>query len=467
MEVVQEAAAAADHGQEAAAGGEILHRLLEVGGQVVDAIGQDGNLDVRGAGVLLVQAVTCNDLTFRRRSHKVIDHRMTKSRGVNDFSVVEGGRSRVEGGRWKVERVVNVKVLRERLGARIRLTPSAIFHLPSSVRRVMGALVFVVLGMVNGSAAQETGWKEDLTRMGLEVPIEELEKGEIVGQKWMVQGAGPGFLGARAFFIAPAKPSEVAQKVLEFDPTRGKTLEWSAEGSVKLYEPFSRPPTAENWARFREALGKAPFEILLQVEGRKEGRIHLHPEEIKKVAEGKVDGWVQVLEERIRVYHRGGWKENAGVPAGPDSLIDFDENLREVMKANGPVRDEFRRVLTALAYGGQDKKEPVEVQDYWQLMEVDKSPAVALGCAVMKEGGGGRYEVADMHYFVSNGYFGAVSLYGIWPYGEGRSLVCRIDAVETDPYQLSQATARMIGEGLFMREVKAGCQTILDKIKGS
>ena len=26
--------------------------------------------------------------------------------------------------------------------------------------------------------------------------------------------------------------------------------------------------------------------------------------------------------------------------------------------------------------------------------------------------------------------------------------------------------ARMIGEGLFMREVKAGCQTILDKIKG-
>ena len=85
----------------------------------------------------------------------------------------------------------------------------------------------------------------------------------------------------------------------------------------------------------------------------------------------------------------------------------------------------------------------------------------------MKEGKGGRYEVADMHYFASNGYFGAVSLYGIWPYKDGKSLVCRIDAVETDPYQLSQATARMIGEGLFMREVKAGCQTILDKIRGS
>ena len=31
----------------------------------------------------------------------------------------------------------------------------------------------------------------------------------------MVQGAGPGFLGARAFFIAPAEPKVVAKKVLE------------------------------------------------------------------------------------------------------------------------------------------------------------------------------------------------------------------------------------------------------------
>jgi hypothetical protein len=383
---------------------------------------------------------------------------MTNSRGVNDFSMVEGGR-------WKAGEEFKFKSEVEERPWPFELTST--FHFNFNWCRGGLMLVGFTCLLVMTAAAQETGWKEDLKRMGFEVPIEELEKGEIVGQKWMVQGAGPGFLGARAFFIAPAEPKEVARRVLEFDPTRGKTLEWAAEGSVKLYEPFPRPPAEEDWKRFRAALGKPPFDILLQVAGKKEGRIHLHPEEIKKVDAGKVDGWVQVLEERIQTYHRGGWSENKGVPAGPDALIDFDENLREVMKENGPVRDEFRRVLTALAYGGQDKKEPVEVQDYWQLMEVDKSPAIALGCAVMKEGTEGRYEVADMHYFVSNGYFGAVSLYGIWPYKEGKSLVCRIDAVETDPYQLSQATARMIGEGLFMREVKAGCQTILDKIKGS
>ena len=41
---------------------------------------------------------------------------------------------------------------------------------------------------------------------------------------------------------------------------------------------------------------------------------------------------------RKRGTSGGGWKENADVPSGPDSLIDFDQNLREVLKENGPVR---------------------------------------------------------------------------------------------------------------------------------
>ena len=32
------------------------------------------------------------------------------------------------------------------------------------------------------------GWKEDLGRMGFAVPMEEVEKGEMVGQKWMIAG---------------------------------------------------------------------------------------------------------------------------------------------------------------------------------------------------------------------------------------------------------------------------------------
>jgi hypothetical protein len=57
VEVIEEAAAAADHGEEAAAGGEVLNGLLEMGGEVVDPVCQDGNLHIRGAGVFLVQAV--------------------------------------------------------------------------------------------------------------------------------------------------------------------------------------------------------------------------------------------------------------------------------------------------------------------------------------------------------------------------------------------------------------------------
>gem|GEM_PF-854332 len=394
---------------------------------------------------------------------------MTNSRGVKDIGV-KGFRdsgiqalSEVEGGRWKAGGSGS-----ECLVAGGELYSTRNERPVTRHGRVVLAVGWILFGSwVGGVAAQETGWKTDLEKLGFEVPMEALEKGEIVGQKWMVQGAGPGFLGARAFFLATGEPEKVAREVLEFDPTKGRTLAWSEEGSVKIYEAFPRPPAPEAWNRFREALGQPPFDLLLQVEGRKEGRVHLHPAEIQKVSSGKINGWIEVLTERIQTYHRGGWKENAGVPSGPDSLVDFDESLRDVLKENGPVRDEYRRVLTALAYGGQDKTDPVEVRDYWQLMEVDKSPAVALGCAVMRKGTGGRYEVADMHYYASNGYYGAVSLYGIWPYQDGKSLVCRIDAVETDPFQLTQATARMIGESLFMREVKSGCDTIRKRLQGN
>ncbi|MCX6935868.1 MAG: hypothetical protein NTZ01_06740, partial [Verrucomicrobia bacterium] len=71
-----------------------------------------------------------------------------------------------------------------------------------------------------------TGWEADLGRMGFEVPIEELNQGEIVGQKWLAGGECPGFLGAKVYFLAPVPPEKVARAILFFDPTQGKNLLW-------------------------------------------------------------------------------------------------------------------------------------------------------------------------------------------------------------------------------------------------
>ncbi len=43
---------------------------------------------------------------------------------------------------------------------------------------------------------KDFSWKADLGRMGFTVPIEELYQGEVVGQKWLMGGGRPGFLGA-------------------------------------------------------------------------------------------------------------------------------------------------------------------------------------------------------------------------------------------------------------------------------
>ena len=321
------------------------------------------------------------------------------------------------------------------------------------------------MGLRPEGVGQEVGWKVELSRMGFEVPIEELEKGEVVGQKWMISGGRPGFLGAKVFFLANGEPEKVARSILLFDPTEGKVLDWKSGGAVKIFQKIARPAVEEDWSRFRAALAGMPYEMMLRVEDQREGKLHFHPEEIQEISKGGVSGYISVLKKLMQTFHRGGWKELIAVPSGRDAEVDFDAELRDVLKENGPVRDEFRRLLTALAYGGQDEKEKIEVNDYWQLMEVDKRPTVALGCGVARAGVGGRWEVADMNYFVSSGYFGSISFYGVWPYSAGRSLVCRMDIVQTNPEQLAQATAKMVGEGMFMREVRGACEEIKNRLQ--
>ena len=42
---------------------------------------------------------------------------------------------------------------------------------------------------------KDFSWKADLARMGFTAPIEELNQGEMVGQKWLMGGGRPGFFG--------------------------------------------------------------------------------------------------------------------------------------------------------------------------------------------------------------------------------------------------------------------------------
>ena len=329
----------------------------------------------------------------------------------------------------------------------------------------VGGLWGSEMGLRPEGVGQEGGWKVELSRMGFEAPVEELEKGEVVGQKWMISGGRPGFLGAKVFFLANGEPEKVARSILLFDPTEGKVLEWKSGGAVKIFQKVARPAAAGDWSRFREALAGMPYEMMLRVEDQNEGKVHFHSDEIQEISKSGVAGYISVLTKLMQTFHRGGWKELIAVPSGRDAEVDFDAELRDVLKENGPVRDEFRRLLTALAYGGRDEKEKIEVNDYWQLMEVNKKPTVALGCGVARAGVGGRWEVADMNYYVSSGYFGSISFYGVWPYSAGRSLVCRMDVVETSAEQLAQATARMVGEGMFMREVRGACEEIKNRLQ--
>ena len=64
VKVVKKAASATDHGEEASAGSEVFDGFFEVGGEVVNPVGEKSNLNIGGAGIFLVQAIACDDLAF-------------------------------------------------------------------------------------------------------------------------------------------------------------------------------------------------------------------------------------------------------------------------------------------------------------------------------------------------------------------------------------------------------------------
>ena len=69
VEVVEQAPTAADHGEKASAGGEVLHGMLKVSRKVVDSLREECDLHVGGTRVLVVETVAGDDLAFRGCGH--------------------------------------------------------------------------------------------------------------------------------------------------------------------------------------------------------------------------------------------------------------------------------------------------------------------------------------------------------------------------------------------------------------
>lgn len=74
LEVIKHTTTIADHQQQTTTGVVIMLVLLEVLGQISDTLGQQSNLDLRGAGVTLVGSVSLDDflLFLSRKCHGIL-----------------------------------------------------------------------------------------------------------------------------------------------------------------------------------------------------------------------------------------------------------------------------------------------------------------------------------------------------------------------------------------------------------
>ena len=64
LQIIEQATSPAHHHEKPTAGCVVFDMRLEVLGQLADPLAQDGNLDFRAAGVLIVSLVSRNDVCF-------------------------------------------------------------------------------------------------------------------------------------------------------------------------------------------------------------------------------------------------------------------------------------------------------------------------------------------------------------------------------------------------------------------
>ena len=67
LEVIKHTTTVADHQQQTTTGVVIVLVLLEVLGQISDALGEQSNLDLRRTGVAFVKGILCNDFVIAAR----------------------------------------------------------------------------------------------------------------------------------------------------------------------------------------------------------------------------------------------------------------------------------------------------------------------------------------------------------------------------------------------------------------
>lgn len=258
-------------------------------------------------------------------------------------------------------------------------------------------------------------------------------------------------LGVESLFFIPSSPRAVMERLADWTPTRHKSL------GVYVHQGFQPPPTASVFSKLANPPQNTAVKLLERETVRSLLRFNLSqaerslgqtmfsqnkgPQQVRRF-------WTQLLSERATTYF------GKGVRALPPyktrgGEIKVREEALALIRSQAKLFGHFKGILADAIFA---PKGNLNQRPYWELLSIQGTGTLNLGCLYWQQGDGG-WQAVDFQYYFSSGLYTSVITYQIWPAnlnGRNGALVWRCDLISS-PFFNSSGVNR-VGTNMMMQQ---------------
>jgi hypothetical protein len=268
--------------------------------------------------------------------------------------------------------------------------------------------------------------------------FEKPDLAQLKGEAKAVRGpqmSTPRFLTVQTSWVSPGTPQQNVEAMNRWNP--------AAHSELKVYLHSS----GSNFSRLAQAPDNAGVQALVQATLSKSTDLQISKQEAAKLPSGGgnamagpvAEFWSDVLSGRAA----------AGVFGQPPydhtgkSIRPGDE-INAMLRQQPKIQKQFAGLI-----GGKGEQ-------FWELLEVENKGVLTLGASFNRQTSGGSYQLADVLYYASGGFYAAVTLYQLWPMevdGRPSTLVWRGDMISSSEIGELRGVERLGAESAMMRDV--------------
>ena len=331
------------------------------------------------------------------------------------------------------------------------------------MRALRFGLLRVALGCVLATPVIAKDPVEDLKSFSefRTVNLPRLLAGDIIGERGALMDFPQGIV-AQTCFVVPLPAKEAAQRLQVWDPSSREespnVLAFNPVGSPCQTEDFDNLDLNASQRSVRWLLDKSRATTATKSD------LNLTRDEAAQLAacaqrlpesQALNACWSNILMQRATAFQRQGFDGVLPYEANGKTIFPAQQ-LRTMLTENAAVAREFAPLFAQCGVLGNKPTAALTSFNYWGLCDANRQGTLNLGTVFMLPQAD-HYQLLDVQYYVSGGYYTFVTLYKVWPVnvgGKSASLVWRGDFFAAPTLAFTKGAERLAYGAIMLQELK-------------